>query len=165
VKLHQFLLFAGQRSPVDSFPRYRFSIHHGKKCLTIPVSGPSATARESIRPPRPVSTPGSAPHLAPSPHAARPASPAGSPGQRASSEQCRFCTVSPRPAFRSPHSPPCTAYPSQKYDLPHIRPRGLQRPFTQFFRQQVHKPVHDPEDLLGRLLGVRHLQCQRSQAG
>ncbi len=27
---------------------------------------------------------------------------AGSPGQRASSEQCRFCTVIPRPAFRSP---------------------------------------------------------------
>ncbi len=62
----------------------------------------SATRRKSTRPPRRELTPESAPRPAPSPPAARLESLAASPGHRASSEQCRFCTVIPRPAFRSP---------------------------------------------------------------
>ena len=52
-----------------------------------------------------------------------------------------------------------------KDDLPHIGPRSPQRPLPQLVRQPVHKPVYDPEDLLGSLLGVRHLQGQCPRLG
>lgn len=52
-----------------------------------------------------------------------------------------------------------------KHDPAHVRSRGLQRAQAQLLRQPVHEAVHDAEDLLCRLLGVRHFQGHGSRPG
>ena len=74
----------------------------------------------------------------------------GSPGQRATSEQCRFCTVSPRPAFRSPAE--TTRYCESISGKTICRDIGAgrpQAPSRNSFRQVIKEAMNDAEDLLG----------------
>ena len=110
---HQFALFLGQRRSAPRPPRDSAAPSTTERSAApFPSRGPSATPRKSSRPLPAASTPEPSPLSAPTPRESRQVS-AASPGQRASSQQCRFCTVMPAPRISvSPRSPRDTAHRS-----------------------------------------------------